>query len=539
MASTAKQHFSEREQLRCFDLLNTPIWIFDVERHAVWWANRRALQFWRAQSLDELLARDFASDSPAVRQRLAQVIAKTPPGEVASDTWTLYPNDTPVTVLLAMTPVTVEDGRDAMLIESSAPLDLHSNEEALRLLEATRYTSLMVSTFSLEGRLLSRNPAAIDTFGKSNEKKDAADNDLDRQLGDPQVAEALRQSVSGGHPFARDLKVRTAQGPRWHQVQAQRGRDPRTGEGVIVVTETDITGRVQAEARLASLNSELEKRVRQRTAALERSNEEAIEARYEAERANRIKSKFLANMSHELRTPLNAILGFSDIIRLGVFGPINERYLEYVTDINASALHLLGLIDGLLDLAKIEAGKMMLQESELDLRALLNETLQMIAATNQGNGKELRLECPLPEVPLLADARLIKQVALNLLSNAAKFTPEQGSITVAVRPGGATESGGENGGLEVRFTDNGIGIDAGKLDLVFRPYEHNASFAGGVKNTGLGLPIARSFVELHGGSLHLESKLGEGTTAVLRLPAARVLTRSAPLAGAGRMAAEH
>ncbi len=534
MGSTAKQHFSKRGELASFDLLNTPVWIFDVERHAMWWANRRALQFWRAESLEELLVRDFGSDNQAVRQRLAQLITKTPPGEVASETWTLYPNNIPVTVLLAMSPISIEDGRDAVLIESSAPLDLQSNEEALRLLEATRYTSLMVSTFTLEGQLLSRNPAAIDTFGKSEDKKDGADSDLDRQLGDPQVAEALRQRVSGGHPFSRDLKVHTAQGPRWHQVQAQRGRDPRTGEGVIVVTETDITGRVQAEARLASLNSELEKRVRQRTAALEHSNEEAIEARYEAERANRIKSKFLANMSHELRTPLNAILGFSDIIRLGVFGPINDRYLEYITDINASAIHLLGLIDGLLDLAKIEAGKLMLHESEIDLRALLNETLQMVAATNQGSGKELALDCPLPELPLLADARLMKQVALNLLSNAAKFTPEQGRITVAVRLGEA----GEDGGLEVRFTDNGIGIDAGKLDLVFRPYEHNASFSGGVKNTGLGLPIARSFVELHGGSLHLESVLGEGTTAVLRLPAARVLARSAAQIMPGRAAAE-
>jgi two-component system cell cycle sensor histidine kinase PleC len=125
-------------------------------------------------------------------------------------------------------------------------------------------------------------------------------------------------------------------------------------------------------------------------------------------------------------------------------------------------------------------------------------------------------------------------VALNLLSNAAKFTPEQGCIRVAVCLGEA----GEDGGLEVRFTDNGIGIDAGKLDLVFRPYEHNASFASGVKNTGLGLPIARSFVELHGGSLHLESVLGEGTTAVLRLPAARVLARGAAQISPGRAAAK-
>jgi signal transduction histidine kinase len=514
MGSTTKQHFAEPQALQPLDRLTTPIWVFDVDRHAMWWANRRALHFWRAATLEALLARDFSADSATVRQRLAQVIEKTPAGEVASETWTLYPDNVPATVLLALTPVTIEDGRNAVLIESSAPLDLAGDDEALRLLEATRYTSLMVSTYSLNGRLLSRNPAAIDTYSQSGEP--TAGGDIERHLGDPQIVRALKESVAAGTPFVRDVRLRTAQGPRWHQMQARRGRDPRTGEWVVVVTETDVTERVQAEARLANLNVDLERRVRQRTAALERSNEQAIAARNEAERANRIKSKFLANMSHELRTPLNAILGFSEIIRLGVFGPVNDRYLEYVTDINSSAMDLLGLIDGLLDLAKIEAGKMILQEAEIDLRSLLGEALQMIAGTGQSRDKRMTLTCDLPEVTVIADPRLLKQVALNLLSNAAKFTPEGGSIAVSVEVGGA--------GVEVRFADDGIGIDPDKLDLVFHPYEHGASYVGGVKSTGLGLPIARSFTELHGGTLHLENRPGAGTTAVLRLPFGRVLT---------------
>ena len=517
-----KPHFAERQALQPFDQLNTPIWVFDVDRHAMWWANRRALRFWRVATLDELLARDFSSDSPTVRQRLAQVIANTPPGELVTEAWTLYPDDVPTPLLLAITPVTIAEGRDAILVESSAPLDMAGNDEALRLLEATRYTSLMVSTYSVQGQLLSRNPAAVEAYGQRRDAapgKQAGISDLEEHLNDPQILRALRECVTAGTPFLRDLKVRTARGQRWHQVQARRGRDPRTGEWVVVVTETDVTERVQAEARLANLNIDLEKRVRQRTAALERSSEEAIAARNEAERANRTKSKFLANMSHELRTPLNAIMGFSEIIRLGVFGEVNERYQEYVNDINASAVHLLGLIDGLLDLAKIESGKMMLQESEIDLRALLEEALQMIAATNQGQSKDIALTCTLPRVTLIADARLMKQVALNLLSNAAKFTPDQGRIEVTVNVDAA--------GVEVRFADNGIGIDADKLDLVFHPYEHGANLIGGVKSTGLGLPIARSFVELHGGSLHLESVLGAGTTAVLRLPLSRVLTAPA------------
>ncbi len=519
MASTGiqnlgKQHFAERQALQPFDLLNTPIWVFDAEHHTMWWANRRALRFWRAQTLDELLARDFSNDSPTVRQRIAQVIANTPPGEVVTEAWTLYPDNVPTPLLLAITPVTIAEGSDAILIETSAPLDMSGNDEALRLLEATRYTSLMVSTYSIGGQLLSRNPAAVETYSQSRDT--TAGSDLAEHLSDPQILRAMRECVAAGTPFLRDLKVRTARGLRWHQVQARRGRDPRTGEWVVVVTETDVTERVQAEARLANLNIDLEKRVRQRTAALQRSSEEAIAARNEAEHANRTKSKFLANMSHELRTPLNAIMGFSEIIRLGVFGEVNERYQEYVNDINASAVHLLGLIDGLLDLAKIESGKMILQESEIDLRSLLDDTLQMIAATNQGRDKEMLLTCALPRVTLIADPRLMKQVALNLLSNAAKFTPEHGRIEVTVAV--------DAGGAEVRFADNGVGIDADKLDLVFHPYEHGANLVSGMKSTGLGLPIARSFVELHGGSLHLESVSGAGTTAVLRLPLGRVLT---------------
>jgi signal transduction histidine kinase len=514
MGSTTKQHFADRRELDALDRLHTPIWVFDVDRHAIWWANRRALRFWRAESLAELLARDFGADSPTVRQRLTQVIAKTPPGEVALETWTLYPNNVPTTLLLSLAPVTIAEGRDAVLIESSGPLDLDGNDEALRLLEATRYTSLMVSTYSLDGSLLSRNPAALDIYARCETAE--AGSDLDRHLGDPQIVLAVRKSVAADTPFLRDHKVRTAQGPRWHQLQARRGRDPRTGEWVIVMTETDVTERVQAEARLANLNVDLEKRVRQRTAALERSSEIAVAARKEAERANQVKSKFLANMSHELRTPLNAIIGFSEIIRLGVFGEVSQRYLEYVNDINTSAMDLLGLIDGLLDLAKIESGKMMLQDSEIDLRALLSDALQMIAGTPQGHDKNITLDCALPEVKVVADPRLMKQIALNLLSNAVKFTPSGGRITVTLTP--------DSQGAELRIADNGIGIEAEKLDLVFHPYEHGANYVGGVKSTGLGLPIARSFVELHGGALHLESTLGAGTTAVLRLPQIRVLT---------------
>lgn len=516
MAQKDKPHFKSCDALTPFNLLHTPIWIFDVHHHRMWWANKRAVAFWQADSLITLLARDYSSDSETVRQRLAQVVEKTPPGEVALEAWTLYPDSNPVTVLLALTPIAIEDGQDAVLIESSGPLEVQGNEEALRLLEATRYTSLMVSIFSSEGLLLSRNPAAVEAFGS----KPAGDErrDLNQHFDDPQLAAKLRATVLSGAAFHKDLPVPTIAGRRWHQVHCQRGRDPRSGEWVIVMTETDITDRVEAEARLATLNIELEKRVRERTVDLERISSEAVAARDQAEQANRTKSEFLANMSHELRTPLNAILGFSETIHMGVFGPINSRYQDYVNDINHSARHLLSLIDGLLDLAKIESGKLILQESEIDVLQLLQSAAQMISATSHGRSKEILVDCERESLLLIADPRLLKQVLLNLLTNAAKFSPEQGVIAISFR-----EAGGD---LEIHISDQGRGIAAGKLDLVFHPYEQSATEAGVREGTGLGLPIARSFVEMHGGSLHLESEEGSGTTAVLRLPGERVLKSS-------------
>ena len=479
----------------------------------MWWANRRAVEFWQAESLEALCARDYGSDSEAVRQRLAQIIENTPAGVTELEAWTLYPASHPVTVMLAITPILIEDGLDAILIESSGPLNVKGDDEVIHLLEATRYTSLMVSIFSSEGRMISRNPAAVEAFGPK--PATAGRHDLQNHLADAGLAARLREAALSGEGFHHDLAVTTAKGRRWHQVHGQRGRDPRSGERVIVVTETDITERVEAEARLATLNTELEKRVRDRTAELERTSNEAVIARDQAEQANRTKSEFLANMSHELRTPLNAVLGFSETMQLGVFGPLNDRYQDYVNDISQSARHLLSLIDGLLDLAKIEAGRMVLNESEMDLRKLFGEAIQMIAATKHGRSKQLRLSCEDHHALLLGDIRLLKQVAINLLANAAKFSPEDGLITVSVEAQGPD--------LEIRIRDQGRGIDPGKLDLVFRPYEQSATQASSREGTGLGLPIARSFVELHGGSLELESGQGRGTTAVVRLPGSRIL----------------
>ena len=249
MQDHRKLRFADRDALSAYDPLHTPIWVFDVDNHRIWWGNRRAIRFWRAESLDELIRRDYGSDSDTVRWRLSQVIEKTAPGEVATDVWTLYPGGEPVTLVTAMTPILIEGDCNAVLIECSAPLDLKRDEETLRLLEATRYTSLMVSTFARDGAFLSQNPAAIDIYGYAAQDAEGP-KALAQRFVDEHAATRLLVHALRGAGFAEDLKVETPLGQRWHHVEARRGRDPMTGEWIIVVTETDITELVETKERL-------------------------------------------------------------------------------------------------------------------------------------------------------------------------------------------------------------------------------------------------------------------------------------------------
>lgn len=241
------------------------------------------------------------------------------------------------------------------------------------------------------------------------------------------------------------------------------------------------------------------------------------QARREAEEASRAKSNFLASMSHELRTPLNAVLGFADIMRRGLFGPVgNPRYADYVDGIVKSAQHLLSLINDVLDMSRVEAGKLELSEQELDLRQSIEEALDFVEVTAEGKGVTLVRALPaiLPRVH--ADPRLLRQMLLNLLSNAIKFTPEGGSVEVAAAV--LTD-----GGLAIRVRDSGVGMTDHQLKRVFEPFSQGdsqrAREAGG---SGLGLPITRRLIELHDGQIHLSSRKSAGTTATLIFPVSRV-----------------
>lgn len=234
-----------------------------------------------------------------------------------------------------------------------------------------------------------------------------------------------------------------------------------------------------------------------------------------ADTANQAKSAFLANMSHELRTPLNAIIGFSDMMLTQTLGPVsNPHYLEYLGDIKFSATHLLAIINDVLDMSKIEAGKMKLDEQNVMVPALLQDVQRLMTAKAMEGRIELVLEHE-PGMPyLLADERMARQILLNLVSNAVKFSPANSKVVI--------RGGVEKGAITLSVTDNGIGIPADKIREVMEPFGQigDPRISQG-QGTGLGLPLAKAMMELHGGSLAINSKSAKGTEVLCRFPRSR------------------
>jgi two-component system cell cycle sensor histidine kinase PleC len=248
-------------------------------------------------------------------------------------------------------------------------------------------------------------------------------------------------------------------------------------------------------------------------AQLARTSDEALRKRYEAETANASKTAFLANMSHELRTPLNAIMGFSEIIaRQAPTQDALARYREYAADIHNSGGHLLSLINDLLDVAKIEAGKMEIDPRPIDVDPVIEGVCRLVRPRVQERRQSLTVTVPQGLPLVMADERALRQMLLNLLSNAIKFTPEEGRIMISARMRA-------EGGLQISVADSGPGIPADKMKRVFEPFSQvDNRFDRGSEGTGLGLALVKGLVQLHGGRIWLESKPGEGLRAHLHFP---------------------
>jgi two-component system, cell cycle sensor histidine kinase PleC len=348
--------------------------------------------------------------------------------------------------------------------------------------------------------------------------------------------------AAGRKPVVRSKVTSEGQipGARTFEAQLDDGRwlhisERRTKDGGYVSVGTDITNiklheekLMESEKRLMATVADL----RHSQQKLERQAEEVAdlaekyaEEKTRAEEANQAKSKFLANMSHELRTPLNAIIGFSEIMESGMFGPLgSDKYREYCGDIHQSGQYLLEVINDILDMSKIEAGRIRLDAEQIELEPFLNDAMRVVSG--RANDKRLKLTARIGRgIRLTADHRLLKQIMLNLLSNAVKFTPEGGRVTIRAR---AT-----SGWVSVSIADTGIGIPEDALARLGRPFEQvESQLTKSHQGSGLGLAIAKSLTELHHGSMRIRSTPGIGTMVLLRLPISRTAAQKEDLAEA-------
>ncbi|KPF72515.1 histidine kinase [Bosea sp. AAP35] len=332
---------------------------------------------------------------------------------------------------------------------------------------------------------------------------------------------------SRGSDGSSSYEARLSDG-RWLQINGRRTKD-----GGSVSVGTDITKLKQQEERLTQSEHQLLMHVTDLKASRQKLEAQAqqladmaeryLEQKAAAETANRAKSEFLANMSHELRTPLNAIIGFSEIMDNAMFGPLGEKYTDYVRDIRSSGGYLLGIIEDILDMSRLESGKVQLEKAEISLGLVIEEAVRK--AQDEIDRKRLALTIEgSRDTHVEADPHALYQILGNLLDNAVKFTPDEGQIAIRIRQ--------VPGALNIFIEDTGIGIPKDKIDRIGRPFEQvEGDLTRSYKGSGLGLAIARSLTELHGGSLRLRSAIGAGTIVMVRLPingtTARITARAA------------
>jgi two-component system cell cycle sensor histidine kinase PleC len=340
----------------------------------------------------------------------------------------------------------------------------------------------------------------------------------------------VRQRVPLAHgeiPEGNTFEVQLGDG-RWLQINERRTKD-----GGFVSVGTDITALKLHEERLLESERELMNTVRdlqKSRLALEQQSQRLADLaekysreKTRAEEANRSKSEFLANMSHELRTPLNAIIGFSEVMVQQFFGTLgSDKYLDYARDIHRSGQYLLDVISDILDMSKIEAGRLQLEIKPNSIPAIIEESWRIVAPRAQEGKVEISIKVP-KTLDVDADKRALKQVFINILANAVKFTPEGGRVSVTAKRQDKT--------IIIIVADSGIGIPARDLEKLGRPFEQvENQFTKTKSGSGLGLAISKSLVELHGGSLIIESEERKGTTVTVLLPRVAAHTEALPAA---------
>ena len=469
-----------------YDWLDVPMWVYDQERQRNLWANAAALNFWRAESAEEFLSSDLSDMSASVAERLAVTAADHTQGKLVREQWTLYPKGQPTTVMLVSRGIRTPDKRQVMLFAADS-LVSGVDKSLLRGVEALQHTSVRIAVFSLrDGSTLMRNPAAAMCF--NGLRKTIGATDFSAIFPEQELARRIIAQVRGGMTFTAELEINTAHGRRWHAVDARPMRDPVSGEIVLQLNARDISDFKATQAQLEA-------------------------AREAAEAASQAKSSFLANMSHEIRTPMNGVLGLTELV---LQTELNERQRKFIELAHSSAKGLMVIINDLLDIAKIEAGRVIIDQAPFSLHDCLREALHPLLLQAHEKGLQLHARVQ-PGVPqhLLGDALRLRQILVNLVGNALKFT-EKGEVRVDIQRIDQTPEGepAQAGPLRLRIAvhDTGIGMTREQIAQIFSPFtQADGSITRRYGGTGLGLTIVKRLVELMGGEVQVESQPGAGS----------------------------
>ena len=482
---------SEQRYHLLFDSNPHPVWVYDVKTLGILDVNRSAIRNY-GYSREEFLSLTIKDirppdDVPA----LLENAANTPRDAETSGTWKHRKKDgTLIDVEITSHPL-VYDGRDARLVVATnittrkkAEETLRQSEERFRLLvsEVTDYAILMLDP---EGVVVSWNAGAERIKGYKAE-------------------EIIGQHFSCFYPpeerdkSVHQLKVAGKHGRFEEEGWRVRNDGSRFLANVVITALRDATGRLRGFTKVTRDVTEHK-----------RAQELMMQAKNEAERASKFKDQFLSTMSHELRTPLNAVLGFSDLLADERYGPLNDRQRRYIDHIHTGGKHLLKLISDILDLSKIEAGRMELTREDVQVASAFAEVISSIYPLAERKSQSLPQRAE-PELYVRADAMRFKQVLMNLAGNAIKFTPEGGKIEMVARP--------VDGQVRVEVRDNGPGIPPDQQQRIFEAFVRSAQTGTATEGTGLGLTISSRLVELHGSKLEIESAPGQGTCFHFSLP---------------------
>jgi signal transduction histidine kinase len=481
-----KQALLDARCLPFYEWLDVPAWVFDARRMGVAWANPAGCVYWLASSKAELLARDFSDASESARARLALTMQAHARGEVLRESWTLYPKGQPVTSILVSRGIVLDDGTQALLFVSER-LPANVDPDTLRGVDAVQHTTVRIALHSLPGgAVLMRNPAAAQAFGAVPVAASKGQRDFEAMFGEPAIAARITAQARNGQTFSAELELQTLQGQRWHAVDVRPVLDPVSGQKAMQFNARDI-GDLKAVQK-----------------ALET-------ARVAADNANMAKSAFLANMSHEIRTPMNGVLGLTELV---LQTELNDKQRQFILLAHQSAQGLMVIINDLLDVAKIEAGQMLLEQQPFSLARCIGEALSPLALTASDKSLRLgwRVANSVPDA-LIGDAARLRQVLINLVGNALKFTVA-GEVRVEVADVSGNEASAEANTLDLRFAvhDTGIGMTPDELARIFEPFtQADSSITRRYGGTGLGLTIVARLVKLMGGEVQVTSTPGQGS----------------------------